>query len=90
MNKQFVKNIYEKTPSGIKRLFSRTIRNRLINNKVFRKQYDLLVRAEQMTNSEVDTIQQQELKKYASMRMKTAIFIKTNLIRMDLIHMTLP
>ena len=48
MNKQFVKNIYEKTPSGIKRLFSRTIRNRLINNKVFRKQYDLLVRAEQM------------------------------------------
>ena len=63
MNKQFVKNIYEKTPSGIKRLFSRTIRNRLINNKVFRKQYDLLVRAEQMTNSEVDTIQQQELKK---------------------------
>lgn len=62
MNKQFVKNIYEKTPSGIKRLFSRTIRNRLINNKVFRKQYDLLVRAEQMTNYEVDTIQQQELK----------------------------
>ena len=62
MNKQFVKNVYEKTPRGIKKLFSRTIRNRLINNKVFKKQYDLLVRAEQMTSSEVDTIQQQELK----------------------------
>ena len=63
MNKQFVKNVYEKTPRGIKKLFSRTIRNLLINNKVFKKQYDLLVRAEQMTSSEVDTIQQQELKK---------------------------
>jgi len=59
MNAGFVKKIYNGLPESIKEIFGNLIRNKLIKNSIFKKQYKELVDAEKM--DAVD-LEQQQLK----------------------------
>ena len=63
MNIAAIKKLNEKMPYWLKKPFSHMIRNRLIENKVFLKQYDLLKSADSMSEQEIIKLQMDELKK---------------------------
>lgn len=58
-----IKKLNENMPYWMKRPFARIIRNRLIENRVFLEQYELLERAEGMTEREVSKLQMALLKR---------------------------
>lgn len=63
MNIAAVKKLNENMPYWMKRPFARIIRNRLIENKIFLKQYELLEQSDDMTEQEINEYQLDELKK---------------------------
>lgn len=58
-----IKKINEKLPYWMKRPFSQIIRNQLINNKIFLRQYELLTESDVMTESEIDKLQLEKLRR---------------------------
>ena len=63
MNIAVIKKLNETIPYCMKKPFAGIIRNRLIKNKVFLKQYELLERADDMNEHEITKYQIDELKK---------------------------
>ena len=63
MNIAVIKKLNEDMPYWMKRPFAHIIRNRLIKNKIFLKQYELLERADGMSEQEISEFQMDELKK---------------------------
>lgn len=63
MNIAAIKKLNENMPYWMKRPFARMIRNRLIENKIFLKQYELLDQSDGMTEQEINEYQMDELKK---------------------------
>lgn len=62
MNKTIIKNIYEKMPEQAKVLLAKSIRNKLIKNPVFIKQYEELGKMDNLGESEIKKIQLHKLK----------------------------
>lgn len=62
MNKTIVKSIYEKMPEQVKVLLAKPIRNKLIKNPVFIKQYEELVKTDDLSESDIKKLQLQRLK----------------------------
>lgn len=58
----FLKGVYEKIPEPVKMIFAPIIHDGLIKNSIFLKQYDELVQAENMSESQIDKLQFQKLK----------------------------
>ena len=57
MNISIIKKINEKMPYWMKRPFTRIIRERLINNSVFKKEYQELCKADVLSQKERETTQ---------------------------------
>ena len=62
MNKTIVKKFYEKMPEQIKALLAKPIRNKLIKNPVFIKQYEELIKMDDLSELEIKKLQFQRLK----------------------------
>ncbi len=62
MNIAAIKKLNENMPYWMKRPFAHIIRNRLIENKVFLKQYEVLEQADGMTEQEINEMQMENLK----------------------------
>ena len=63
MNIAVIKKLNENIPYWMKRPFARIIRNRLIENKAFLKQYELLEQADSMTEQDLNKLQMDNLKR---------------------------
>lgn len=63
MNTRFLKELYEKLPESVKMLSAPIIRNGMIKNKMFLEQHSELIRADEMSDSEVTALQFDKLKK---------------------------
>lgn len=62
MNSKFLKELYEKLPESVKMIAAPIIRNGMIKNKVFLEQHSELLRADEMSDSEVTALQFEKLK----------------------------
>lgn len=62
MKISFVKVLNEKLPYWMKRPFSHLIRGRLVNNKVFLKQYEQLKKADTLNKTELEQMQLEKLR----------------------------
>ena len=58
-----IKKLNENMPYWMKRPFARIIRNRLIRNRIFLEQYELLERADGMTEQEISKLQMEYLQR---------------------------
>lgn len=63
MNAKNLKHLYEKVPESIKMLFSSIICRGLTANPIFLQQYEELIRADSMSEEEINEMQFQRLKK---------------------------
>lgn len=62
MKFDFIKKLYRNTPYCIKKIFAPTIRNKLISNKIFLKQYEALNKYENMSDEDKEKLQLKKLK----------------------------
>ena len=62
MNTRFLKELYEKLPESVKMIAAPIIRNGMTKNRTFLEQYAKLIMADEMSDSEIETLQFEKLK----------------------------